>query len=146
MKPAVPARVAKKRADGIEKVQSEITSQKLTKYVGQTLLVLIEEIIEMEPVETRAKNAADETDNSDERGRATEEGDEGLAIGRAWFQAPEVDGCVVVRYERTFGDESAYIKPGNLVEVKVLAVTGLDLDARFLSLKKAAKSSLNYII
>ena len=146
MKPDVPARVAKKRADGIEKVQSEITSQKLTKYVGQTLLVLIEEIIEMEPVKTSVKNAADEADNSDERGRATEECDEGLAIGRAWFQAPEVDGCVVVRYERTFGDESAYIKPGNLVEVKVLAVTGVDLDARFLSLKKAAKSSLNYII
>ena len=132
MKPAVPARVAKKRADGIEKVQSEITSQKLTKYVGQTMPVLIEEIIEMEPVESTVPDS--------------EVCDEGLAIGRAWFQAPEVDGCVVVRYERTFGDESDFIKPGNLVEVKVLAVTGVDLDARFISLKKNAKTSLNYII
>lgn len=134
MKPAVPARVAKKRADGIEKVQSEITSEKLTKYVGQKLLVLIEEIIEMNPA-----RANDES-------QAYEDCDEGLAIGRAWFQAPEVDGCVVVRYERTFGDESEKIKPGNLVEVKILAVTGVDLDARFISLKKIDKSLLKFII
>ena len=133
MKPAVPARVAKKRADGIEKVQSEITGEKLKKYVGQTLSVLIEEIIDMNP--------ADGDEN-----QPSEDCDEGLAIGRAWFQAPEVDGCVVVRYERTYGDESDKVKPGNLVEVKILAVTGVDLDARFLSVKKAAKSSLNYII
>ena len=133
MKPSVPARVAKKRADGIEKVQSEITGEKLKKYVGQTLSVLIEEIIDMNP--------ADGDEN-----QTSEDCDEGLAIGRAWFQAPEVDGCVVVRYERTYGDESEKVKPGNLVEVKILAVTGVDLDARFLSLKKTAKSSLNYII
>ena len=134
MKPVVPARVAKKRADGIEKVQSEITGEKLKKYVGQTLSVLIEEIIEMNPAGT------------DGEGEASEDCDEGLAIGRAWFQAPEVDGCVVVRYERTFGDESEKVKPGNLVEVKVLAVTGVDLDARFISLKKTDKSSLKFII
>ncbi len=133
MKPAVTARVAKKRADGIEKVQSEITGEKLKKYVGQTLSVLIEEIIDMNP------SGGDEN-------QASEDCDEGLAIGRTWFQAPEVDGCVVVRYERTYGDESDKVKPGNLVEVKILAVTGVDLDARFLSLKKTAKSSLNYII
>ena len=133
MKPSVPARVAKKRADGIEKVQSEITGEKLKKYVGQTLSVLIEEIIDMNP--------ADGDEN-----QTSEDCDEGLAIGRAWFQAPEVDGCVVVRYERTYGDESEKVKPGNLVEVKILAVTGVDLDARFLSLKKTANSSLNYII
>ena len=133
MKPAVPARVAKKRADGIEKVQSEITGEKLKKYVGQTLSVLIEEIIDMNP--------ADGDEN-----QASEDCDEGLAIGRAWFQAPEVDGCVVVRYERTYGDESDKVKPGNLVEVKILAVTGVDLDARFISLKKTDKSSLKFII
>ena len=133
MKPAVPARVAKKRADGIEKVQSEITGEKLKKYVGQTLSVLIEEIIDMNP--------ADGDEN-----QASEDCDEGLAIGRAWFQAPEVDGCVVVRYERTYSDESDKVKPGNLVEVKILAVTGVDLDARFISLKKTDKSSLKFII
>lgn len=133
MNPAVPAKVAKKRADSIEKVQSEITGEKLKKYVGQTLSVIIEEIIDMNP------SGGDENQSS-------EDCDEGLAIGRTWFQAPEVDGCVVVRYERNFDDESDFIKPGNLVEVKVLAVTGVDLDARFISLKKTAKSSLNYII
>jgi len=125
MKPAVPAKVAKKRASAIEKIQSEITYQKLQKYVGKKLNVLIEEIIELSQ---------------------DEESDEGLAIGRAWFQAPEVDGCVVVRYERTFGNEAECVKPGNVVEVQILAVTGVDLDARFISLKKSAKSLLKFII
>lgn len=125
MKPAVPAKVAKKRAAAIEKIQSEITYQKLQKYVGKKLNVLIEEIIELSQ---------------------DEESDEGLAIGRAWFQAPEVDGCVVVRYEQTFGKEAECVKPGNVVEVQILAVTGVDLDTRFISLKKSAKSLLKFII
>ena len=133
MKPAVPAKVAKKRAEAIEKIQSEITYQKLQKYVGKKLNVLIEEIIEMNPAE-ETKQAG------------TEDSDEGLAIGRTWFQAPEVDGCVVVRYERTFGTEAECVKPGNVVEVQILAVTGVDLDARFISLKKSAKSVLKFII
>ena len=133
MKPAVPAKVAKKRAEAIEKIQSEITYQKLQKYVGKKLNVLIEEIIEMNP--------AEETKQAE-----TEDSDEGLAIGRAWFQAPEVDGCVVVRYERTSGNEAECVKPGNVVEVQILAVTGVDLDARFISLKKSAKSVLKFII
>ena len=134
MKPAVPARLAKKRADTLEKTQSEITGQKLKKYLGQKLLVLIEEIIQMNPAGT------------DGEGQVSEDCDEGLAIGRAWFQAPEVDGCVVVRYDRAFGDESKKMKPGNLVEVQVLAVTGVDLDSRLISLKKNNKSSLKFII
>ena len=133
MKPAVPAKAAKKRALSIEKIQSEITYQKLQKYVGKKLNVLIEEIIEMDSSATTEQ-------------AGTEDSEEGLAIGRAWFQAPEVDGCVVVRYERDLPEQAESIKPGNVVEVQILAVTGVDLDSRFISLKKSNKSSLKFII
>ena len=55
----------------------------LKKYVSKELSVLIEEIIQID-----ANYAEESADCS-----------EGLAIGRAWFQAPEVDGSVVVRYD-----------------------------------------------
>ena len=61
---------------------------------------------------------------------------EGLAIGRAWFQAPEVDGSVVVRYERDEDKENNCIKPGNIVKVRIIASTGVDLDGRFETLVK----------
>ena len=57
--------------------------------------------------------------------------DEGLAIGRAWFQAPEVDGSVVIRYDLDDASAVSNIVPGAVVTVKVLASTGVDLDARF---------------
>ena len=56
---------------------------------------------------------------------------EGLAIGRAWFQAPEVDGCVVIRYDLDCEEHKKAIKPGNVVRVKIVASTGVDLDSRF---------------
>lgn len=57
-------------------MQHEITSESLKMRCGKIYDVLIEEIIE----------------NKDGT-------DEGLAIGRAWFDAPEVDGAFVVRYD-----------------------------------------------
>ena len=114
MKKRVPAKTAEMRAAALEKKQSDITFQKLESYVGQDIEVLIEEIIEND-----AENASDVS--------------EGLAIGRAWFQAPDVDGNVVVRYERDSQQEDNDVKPGNVVKVKVLASTGVDLDARFLN-------------
>lgn len=118
----VGAKVAKKRAENLEKIQTEITVNKLNKYIGQTLSILIEEIIQLNP-------------------ENTEEVSDGLAIGRAWFQAPEVDGCVVVRYEADDKKESDSIRPGNVVNVKILASTGVDLDGRFINLVKEQKKS-----
>ncbi len=97
----VSSRKAKKRASVLEEIQSEITSEKLEAYKGKTFDVLIEEIIPNE--------------------------EECLAIGRAWFQAPEVDGAVVVRYEE---EEKDRIFEGAVVPVKILSVTGVDLDGR----------------
>ena len=103
----VPVRTAKARAAALEEIQTEITRSQLEKYVGKQLDVLLEELI-------------------------SGEGDEGLALGRAWFMAPEVDGCVVVRYDSDDKAQNAKIVPGNVVKVKVLACTGADLDARLL--------------
>lgn len=97
----VSSRKAKKRASVLEEIQSEITLEKLEACKGKTFDVLIEEIIPNE--------------------------EECLAIGRAWFQAPEVDGAVVVRYEE---EEKERIFEGAVVPVKILSVTGVDLDGR----------------
>ncbi len=117
MKPRVPAKVAKARAERLEQLQSSITEENLKKYVGITTDVLIEEII---------------TNNQE----VSEDSDEGLALGRAWFQAPEVDGCVVVRYDLTQKRDVEAVKPGNLVSVKIMAVSGVDLDSVFLAIKR----------
>ena len=115
LKPQVPKKVAEKRAAALEEIQSKITEESLKKYIGQEVPVLIEEIIESEGEDPSA---------------------EGLALGRAWFQAPEVDGCVVVRYDLDFQNEVNSVKCGNVVNVKILNVTGVDLDSRFVSLRK----------
>jgi len=128
----VPARTAKKRADALEEIQSEITEKRLQRFVGKTESVLIEEIIDM--------TAKASSDGEQEDEEFIDSG-EGLAIGRAWFQAPEVDGCVVIRYDRDEKSENDAMKVGNVVNVKILSTTGVDLDSRFVSLKKEFKKS-----
>ena len=105
MKGRVPVRVAKARAAKLEELQTAITAEHLQKYVGKEVSVLVEEIVEAE--------------------------EEGLAIGRAWFQAPEVDGSVVIRYEKDDSEAASAVIPGSVVMVKILASTGVDLDSRF---------------
>ena len=117
MRKRVSTKVAEKRANVLEEIQTKLTFDKLESKVGNEYDVLIEEIIE-----------------NDEK--VSEDVSEGLAIGRAWFQAPEVDGSVVVRYERDDEKENSAIKPGNIVRVKIIASTGVDLDGRFISLVK----------
>ena len=103
----VAVRTAKQRAATLEAIQTEITRSQLEKYIGKELDILIEEIIAPEQ-------------------------DEGLALGRAWFQAPEVDGCVVVRYDADDKTQCSQMQSGNVIKVKVLACTGMDLDSRLL--------------
>ena len=117
MKNRVPKKTAEKRAAELENIQSEITAEKLQEYVGKQFDVLVEEIIDVDE-------------------KVAEDASEGLALGRAWFQAPEVDGCVVIRYERDIEKEADAVKPGNVVTVEVIGAAGVDLDSRFISLKK----------
>lgn len=101
MKGRIKAKVSKARAENLVQIQSEITKEHLLKHVGKEYDVLIEEVVQ---------------------------GEDGLAIGRAWFQAPDVDGSVVVRYEKEFGNETDFVKPGRFVKVRIEAASDVDLD------------------
>ena len=122
MKPRVPAKTARERAGRLESLQAAITAERLARYIGKELNILVEEIVSGEE-------------------------NEGLAIGRAWFQAPEVDGSVVIRYDLDDKEAVKSVIPGSVVTVKVLASTGVDLDSRFIKIcrKKNEKSERKFI-
>jgi ribosomal protein S12 methylthiotransferase len=89
----VSRRLAEERQAQLEQAQVPITRARLERYLGRVLPVLIEE-----PVEGEA-----------------------LSLGRAYLQAPEVDGLVVVR--------AAGLEAGSLHRVRVERVVGVDLEA-----------------
>ena len=129
MKPRVPAKTAKARAAHLEELQTAITTERLERYVKQEVNVLVEELISVEENSEGAVNS------------------EGLAIGRAWFQAPEVDGSVVIRYDLSDPEAVKSVVPGSVVTVKVLASTGVDLDSAYIKnyLKKSEKNERKFI-
>lgn len=109
MKKRVTKKLAKTRMEILQAIQMRITPEELQFFVGKTLDVLIEELIE-------EKSAA--------------EGATRLALARAWFQAPDVDGSVVLQYENTQKDKKGdAIGPGSVVEAFIMAVNGVDLEA-----------------
>ncbi|MGN0728102.1 30S ribosomal protein S12 methylthiotransferase RimO [Treponema sp.] len=108
MKRQVSAAKAKERAVRLENFQAEITAENLKLRCGKKYDVLIEEIIE----------------NKDGT-------DEGLAIGRAWFEAPEVDGAFVVRYDLDSEAAVKKIVPGAVVKVLAVSASGVDIDGEF---------------
>ena len=132
MKPRVAAKTAQARADALVQLQTEITNEKLARFAGQTVNVLVEEVINA----GQASGAAEAAGAGEGGADSDFDPSEGLAIGRAWFQAPEVDGSVVVRYDLDDSCQSAAIAPGNVIKVQILASTGVDLDARFIELVK----------
>lgn len=101
MKGRISQKKAQERADELCGIQSEITRRHLKTHVGKEYDILIEEIVE---------------------------GEDGLAIGRAWFQAPDVDGSVVVRYEKDLPKENNLVKAGRFVKAKIVAASDVDLD------------------
>jgi ribosomal protein S12 methylthiotransferase len=109
--------------------QTAITTERLERYVKQEVNVLVEELISVEENSEGAANS------------------EGLAIGRAWFQAPEVDGSVVIRYDLSDPEAVKSVVPGSVVTVKVLASTGVDLDSAYIKnyLKKSEKNERKFI-
>lgn len=103
----VPKKIAKERAAILEETQESITASRLKKRINKEYDVLIEELIDGEE-------------------------DTSFAIGRAWFQAPDVDGAFVVRYEKDDKNALKAIKPGRVVRVKADRVSGVDIDSYFL--------------
>ncbi len=83
--------VAERRKSEIEIRQGPITQQSLDAHVGTTLDVLVEERVEGEQ----------------------------LSLGRAYLQAPDVDGLVVVR---------ASVQPGSRLRVRIERRNGVDLE------------------
>ena len=108
MKKQVSRKKAAERAARLEEIQSAITARRLAAHIGKEYEVLIEEII-------------DDPEN-----------DAGIALGRSWFQAPEVDGATIVRYELDSQEQKDAVQPGKVVKVKVLGVSGVDIDTLFL--------------
>lgn len=89
---------ALKAKEGWETIQTQVTVEKLRNYIGWELPILLEEVFKDEP----------------------------LALGRAWFQAPEVDGCVVVKGEG--------LKAGEKWLCRIVGANGFDLEAEAIRL------------
>jgi ribosomal protein S12 methylthiotransferase len=105
MRGKVPAKLVAARRKAIEEAQERITRERLGRFVGRELEVLVEERIEP---------------SSDGSGGSAAEGQEELSLGRTWNQAPEVDGLTVLR---------GSAEPGTVVRARVLSVAGVDFDA-----------------
>ena len=102
LKNRVAKKIADERAAALVSIQEKITKEKLALRCGKDYDVLVEEIIP----------------------------DEELAIARAWFQAPDVDGNIVVHYDSITQD--SFVKPGSVIRVHANAVTGVDISAHCL--------------
>lgn len=92
MKGRVAKKVAEARKASIEAAQEAITGGRLQRFIGQTVEVLAEEGVE----------------------------GEALTLGRAWMQAPDVDGLTVVK---------GRFAPGTTCTARVVGVVGVDLEA-----------------
>lgn len=108
-KKQVSRKIAEKRASELVEEQAEISRNRLKLRCGNEYDILIEEVL----------------------AESEENPDEGLAIGRAWFEAPEVDGSVVVRYDRSSKAECDAVKSGRLVRVKIVSSGDVDLNGDF---------------
>lgn len=104
----VSNKVAQKRANKLYEIQSSITENRLGQFVGQNLNILIEEILPF----------VENSDNSEKVG---------IAIGRAWFQAPDVDGATVVYYDLEDTQHIQNMLPGKIVNCKITGVSGVDV-------------------
>jgi MiaB/RimO family radical SAM methylthiotransferase len=91
----VPDEIKQFRRDALMELQGDISEEILTEYVGETLPVLIEKPSPEWP---------------------------GLYVGRAWFQAPEVDGVTYVS-----APPDIELELGSIVEVQIEKADTYDL-------------------
>ena len=139
MKKQVAKKTAAARVAALQDAQEKITSARLAARVrqGKKFLeydVLVEEVFDdSASAKDSAKTneaAANKKALQDQEGAANknrvpdQEGAASYAIGRAWFQAPEVDGNIVIR--------AARVKEGAVVKVRAVAVSGVDIYAELL--------------
>ncbi len=115
LKGRVSKKEASSRAALLVETQKQITQSRLQSRVGKTYDVLIEELVGEQGTGGNAPDG------------------ECYAIARAWFQAPEVDGACVVRYDSDDKKAIDAIKPGCVVKAKAVAASDVDLDCIFIS-------------
>lgn len=103
LKGRVPKKTARMRLEALQALQTEITPRELAFFIDRELDVLVEEVIP---------------------------GDITVALGRAWFQAPEVDGSVVLSYtEGAVDRDGRPVQAGSLLRARITAVNGVDVEA-----------------
>ena len=120
MKKQVAKKTAAARVAALQEAQEKITAARLKNRVlknGKNLTydVLVEEVFDA---------------GADKKGSQDQEGGS-YAIGRAWFQAPEVDGNIVIQFNPT-QKSAASVKEGAVVRVQAVAVSGVDIYAELL--------------
>ena len=121
MKNRVPKKLAAERKQIVEERQIPISQNRMERFIGRTMDVLVEERISA--AEAVAANAAANIAGSDP-GHSPEAADDGgLYLGRLACQAPEVDGAAVISADRD-------LKPGTFVRGRVFARAGFDLEVR----------------
>ena len=127
----VPAKTVKERIRKLQNAQEKITVSLLASYVGKVCSVLIEEVVGEGPggrSETKAgseNKAGSERENADGH-EAEERESDGLALGRCAFQAPEVDGICVVRFDKE-SEAANGLVPGSVISVRITGVRGVDV-------------------
>ena len=126
MKKQVTKKAAAARVKALQDAQEKITQKRLAGRVrkgGKRLEydVLVEEIVDNPRKDSQNQEAA--AFGADDSSSAS------YAIGRAWFQAPEVDGNIVIEYDADDKKAAAKIKPGAVVRVRAIAVSGVDIYA-----------------
>jgi len=89
----VAKRVAEQRKQAVEQNQIQISEGRMERQVGRTLDVLVEERVQGEE----------------------------LYLGRAYLQAPEIDGLVVIKASK--------LDPGRIYPVRIDRRAGIDLEA-----------------
>ncbi|MDR2553154.1 MAG: 30S ribosomal protein S12 methylthiotransferase RimO [Treponema sp.] len=108
MKDRVPKKTAAFRKRLIEERQIPITEERMNRFTGQTMDVLIEEAMSPSLAE-------------------------GLWLGRLFCQAPEVDGAAVIRHNGPpdlSGEFPGNLEPGMLISGRVTARAGFDLEVK----------------
>jgi ribosomal protein S12 methylthiotransferase len=126
MKKQVTKKAAAARVKALQDAQEKITQKRLAGRVLKNKKrleydVLVEEIVDNPRKDSQGQEAA--AFGADDSSSAS------YAIGRAWFQAPEVDGNIVIEYDADDKKAAAKIKPGAVVRVRAIAVSGVDIYA-----------------
>ena len=89
--------------------------------------MLIEEVVGEGPGGRSENKAGSERENADgHEAEAEERESDGLALGRCAFQAPEVDGICVVRFDKE-NEAANGLVPGSVVSVRITGVRGVDV-------------------